>query len=219
MAASAANVPLPPTNAPGLIAPPPPPPPYAVQGYAVQGYVPYVPAPPPGPKGPSAGPMVLGLLGGLIALLGAVIGWIQVQTCAGMMGFSMCVSVPVPPSYAIGNFDAFLGMAPLLALVFALIGMVVVLLQKPQTALVGGLMGVASMALAVVWMVRATPFFAVIQSNMGGASASVSVGPGFGLYISIFGSLMLAVGGLVQWKALKAYALKAAPTAAPAPTA
>jgi hypothetical protein len=187
--------------------------------YAMPGYVPYAQPAPAAPTGPSAGPMVLGLLGGVIALLGALIGWLQVQSCVGAMGFNMCVSVPVPPSYAIGNLDAFLGMAPMLALLFGLIGIVTVVLQKPQTALVGGLLGLASMAIAVVWMVRATPFFAVIQSNMGGASASVSVGAGIGLYISIFGSLMLALGGFVQWKALKAFASKAAPAAVSAPTA
>jgi hypothetical protein len=208
MAAGTAPMPSPPTNAPGTPLPPPP--------FTMQGMVPFAPAAQADTK---MGPLVLGLLGGVLALLGAVIGWMQVQSCASAMGFSMCVAVPVPPSYAIGNFDAFVAMAPLLALAFGVVGMAVVCLQKPTTGLVAGLMGVLSLVMAVLWLVRATPFFATIQSQMGGASASVSVGAGFGLYITMFGALMLAIGGLVQWKALKAQAAKAVAPAVPAPVA
>jgi hypothetical protein len=135
------------------------------------------------------------------------------------MGFNMCVSVPVPASYAIGSLDAFVGVIPTLALAFGFGGLALAVVQKPATGLIAGLMGVLSLVMAVLWVARATPLFAVIQANMGGASASVTVGPGIGLYVSMIGSLLLAAGGIVQWKALKAQAATAAPAVAPAPTA
>ena len=204
----AAPPPPPPPNAQAAAIPPPPPPMMAT----------YAPAPAPkSEKG--SGPMVIGLIGGLLAAVGALIGWLQVQSCVGAMGFNMCVTVPVPPSYAIGNLDAFVGIIPTLALAFGFGGLALAVVQKPITGLVAGVLGVLSLVMAVVWLARATPLFAVIQSNMGGASASVTVGPGIGLYVTIFGSLMLAVGGLMQWKALKARAAAAATPASPSTVA
>jgi hypothetical protein len=142
---------------------------------------------------------IVALVGGLIGLLGALIGWLMVQTCAGALGFNICVSVPVPPSFSIGSADALLGISPTLALVGCLGGLVLAVLRKPMTALLAGVLGLVAFLMCVLYLTRVGNVTAAIQAAMGGASASVRVGVGFGLWMSLIGSLLLTVGGLMQW--------------------
>jgi hypothetical protein len=207
MAAGAANMPPPPTNAPG--APPPPP-------YAMQGTVPFMTPPQPDV---SSGPMVVGILGGVLALAGAFIGWLQIQACAGAMGFNMCVAAPLPPTFSLSSFDAFVGMGSFIGLLFGIVGIGLLAVQKPVTGLVAGLVGVVTLVVALIWLSRASALFSTIAASVGGASSSVTVGAGIGLYVSIFGAFMLSLGGIMQWRALKGRARAAATATPPSPAA
>jgi hypothetical protein len=149
--------------------------------------------------------MVLGLVGGLLALMGALIGWLMIQTCASALGISMCVAVPLPPGFAIGSYDALMGIAPLLTMIFGLVGVVFAVLRKPLFALLAGVFGIVSLLLCVLYLVRAGGLASQLNSIIGGTggSVSLSVGASIGLYLSLIGALLLTVGGFMQWKGLK----------------
>jgi hypothetical protein len=172
------------------------------------------PPPPPPPAGPAKekgnGPIALGAVGGIVALFGVLIGWTLVQTCASAGGFfSMCVTVPL--SVPLGSYDAMLGIAPTVAMVCALGGIVALLLKKPVTGLAASAMGALALIFAVIFMVNFAGVEAAIATDVGGgASASVKVAAGFGLYVTIIGGLLLAIAGFMQWSQLKAPAAEAA---------
>jgi len=168
-------------------------------------------APAPAAEKPKQwGPVVIGLVGGIIALLGAVIPWTLVQSCAGALGIELCISLPIP--VPLGTLNPLLGIAPILALLTALVGIVLLFLHKPMTGMVAGLMGILSMLFGILFIVS----FGGIETELlnlvgGGGSASIRVGVSFGVYLTIIGGLILGIGGFMQWMKLKGSA--AAPSA------
>jgi hypothetical protein len=156
------------------------------------------------------GPIILGAVGGLVALFGVLIGWTLIQSCVSAGGFfSMCVSVPL--NVPLGSYDALLGVAPTIALVCALAGIGLLVVRKPVTGLAATAMGALTLVFAVLFMVNFGGVQAAIATDVGGGvSASIKVGVGFGVYLTIIGGLLMAIGGLMQWSKLKVSAPKAA---------
>ncbi len=166
------------------------------------------PAVPPQPAAaaPNYTPIALGAVGSVIALAGALLGWVLVQSCASVAGFfSACVTVPAPAGY--GGVDSMVAMAPTVAMLGALLGLVMLLLQKPVTGLVAGLMGIVTLLFAVVFLTSFGGVESAISAQVGGvASASVNVTIGIGVYITIVGGALLAGAGFMQFAKLKATA-------------
>src|SRR5690242_16351168 len=146
--------------------------------------------PMPAPAAPAKSnmmPMVLGLVGGILALLGGLIGWLQIQACV----LTICISVPMPPGISIASYDAILGMAPLLTVLFGLIGIVMVVLRKPMVAMIVLLMGILALVMCILFFVRAGALQSALQSVFpGGTGGSVSVGASIGLWLSLIGALL-----------------------------
>lgn len=164
-------------------------------------------APAKAPSEPSYGPIVLGAVGGLVVLVGALLGWALIQTCASAAGFfSMCVTAPMPASVSL---DPMLGMAPTIAMLCALLGIVMLVLQKPVTGIAAGLMGVAALLFAVVYLTSFSGVETAITTGFG-VGASVNVSVGIGVYITMVGGLLMALGGFLQFSKLKAPAASAA---------
>lgn len=157
-------------------------------------------------------PMILGILGGVLALVGTVMPWVNV--CASALGISICVpfsglgisglAAQAGPSASV---PALVGFAPLLVLLLGIVGLVFMLLKKPMFAMLGMVMGLLVLLLCLLWYMQASPLFI----SVGGAS----IGAGFGVWLSLVGGLLLMVGGLLGMKALKG-AAPAAPAAPPA---
>ena len=144
-------------------------------------------------------PMILGIVGGVLALLGTVLPW--VSACASTIGINICLSFS---GLSIGGLAAAAGglsvspiitLAPILCLLFGIIGLVMMLMKKPMMAMLGMVMGLLIFILALLWYMSASPIFISV--------AGVSIGPGFGIWITLIGGLLLLVGGFMGMKALK----------------
>ena len=144
-------------------------------------------------------PVIIGLLGGLMALIGGVLPWLEMRTCVSTI-IQICVAVPLP--FALGSLSPILGIGQILALVFGLIGLVLLFLQKPMTGMVAGVMGILALVFAVLYFVTAPAYF----TQLSGGVVDIQIGLGFGIYITMIGGVLLLVGGLMQWKGLKAKA-------------
>ena len=160
-------------------------------------------APPPPAKETQWAPIMLALVGGIIGILGAVLPWIQAQLCTGVGLIQFCVPWPLPTVFAVGSYDGFLAVGNLLALLFALVGMVLVFLQKPMTGMIAGVMGLVTFAVALLWILRAGSVVTVMQLAVGAAYANVTVSIGFGVYVTVVGGLLLMIGGFMQWMKLR----------------
>jgi hypothetical protein len=177
-----------------------------------------MPMPMPAALGPDMGkyktPMILGIVGGVLALVGTFLPWINV--CAGALGINLClpfsgigISGAAAQLGATAGVPALVGFAPLLVLVFGLVGLVMMLLKKPMMCMLALVMGLLVVVLALLWYMQASPLF--VTMNVG--EVSESIGAGFGVWLSLIGGLLLLVGGLMGMKALKGMPAPAPPMA------
>jgi len=137
----------------------------------------------------------VGILGGIVAMVGAMLPWWNVSASAG--GFS--VGLPVLGIFWIGG---------ILALVFGILGLVFSALKQPVMGVLALVMG---LLVAVVSMVYGA-MIPTASVSAGGASGSITAG--FGYWISLIGGLLLAVGGAIGFvEGRKAPAIQTAPPA------
>ncbi len=155
----------------------------------------------------------MGLVGGLIAMVGAVLPWTLIQSCTGTLGFEFCISIPLPMTF--GSIDPVLGVAAPLALGSALAGVGLLFAQQPLTGLISGVAGVLAMLMAIIFVINFSAAETEIISNLGGVSSSLRMSLSAGVYVTMAGGLILALGGFMQWSVLR----KAGPEAATPPPA
>jgi hypothetical protein len=164
-----------------------------------------VPAPPKEPDPPWAA-IILGLIGGLVALVGAVMPWISFQTCAQASVFRFCLPFGLPTGWAgVGSYNAFLPLAAPLALVLALVGLVMLFLGKPPLGLGASAAGAGAVAIAAVYIAVAGPLLPQMGADlelMDTASVSVTASIGVGVYVTMVGAVMLVLAGIIDWKLL-----------------
>ena len=150
-------------------------------------------------------PMILGILGGVLALVGTILPWISActtassllpQMCLGFSGLGISGLAAAAPGAAIES--PILAFGGILILLFGIIGLVMMLLKKPQMAMIGMVMGILALLIGVLWYVQASPLFNLSVPGV------VTVSAGMGLWLSIIGGLLLFVGGFMGWNALKA---------------
>jgi len=138
---------------------------------------------------------IVGILGGIVAMVGAMLPWWNVTASAG--GFS--VGLPVLGIFWIGG---------ILALVFGILGLVFSALKQPVMGILALVMG---LLVAVVSMVYGA-MVPTASVSAGGASGSITAG--FGYWISLIGGLLLAIGGAIGFiEGRKAPAIQTAPPA------
>lgn len=220
-----AGAPAPPPPPPGWTPPPapgwapPPPQPYAPQGSAPLGYAPPGFAPPAYLPPPAAAPpvdeenyqtMVLGLIGGVLVLFGAMMSWVAIQSCVNGFGTSFCITVPIPPTFAISSIDSILAIAPLIAIILGLVGLLLSLLRNQAAAMAAGTSGVIALVFVFLYVSRLAVLNDALHSIGGGGTVTVQAAPGIGLWVSMIGGVMLAAGGFTQMRTLKARAALAA---------
>lgn len=158
---------------------------------------------------------ILGLVGGLLGLVSVFLPWFTVGAAGISVGFSGLqlasptidvFGVQVPNPYS-GTFS----MAVYGTLVFSLIGMIVVMVPKKATAILGLVCGVLAVVLAGYGFSQASALASTVPPTPG-----LSVGPGFGIYLGIIGGLLLLIGGAL---ALMDVRKAGAPMATPPPMA
>ncbi len=199
---------------------PPPPGYYPPQQYPPQ---PYAQQPPPSPPSDTPwGAIVLGLIGGLLAILGSILPWINFQTCTDAVFFRICLPFGVPGAWAgVGSYNALLGIAAPIALLLGIVGLILLFLNKPEMGLASAGLGGGVMVLGILHIAIATPLLAqmgVDISLLNVVSVTVTASIGVGVYLAIVGGIMLMLAGLLDWKMLKdkaAKKAKAEETAAP----
>ena len=152
---------------------------------------------------------ILGLVGGILAIVGVVLPW---ATASGtVMGMTISMSASgLDAAKSGGEWVAYVyGTA-----IFGVLGLIFVLISKKSTTMLAFVFGLLALILSGVALVRITQL-------IGGLSApGVSVGAGIGLYICVVGGLLLLIGCLLAFKAVGAQAQVAAPLmAAPPPPA
>lgn len=143
---------------------------------------------------------IVGILGGIVAIVGTMLPWWQVTASAG--GY-ISVSVPLLGIFTLGG---------LLVLVFGVLGLVFAALNKPVTQVVALVMGLLAAVIALVM----GAFVPTVSVSIPGASGSITAG--FGFWISMVGGLLLAVGGALGFVDSRK-APQAWPTQAPPPPA
>ncbi len=140
--------------------------------------------------------MVLGIVGGLLTLIGAVLPWATVSggTLTSPMVFT---------GYGIGY-------GGILVLVFGVLGLICVAIPKKVTAILALIWGILALLFAVLSVVG----LAAIAQTVGGSGVSVTTE--YGVYVSLVFSLVLIVGSALAYReARKAAAPGMAPPMAP----
>ena len=136
----------------------------------------------------------VGLLGGVLAFVGALLPWWNVSAAGG----GVSVSVPVLGIFTIGG---------ILAALFGIIG-IVFARMKPSVPTVGLTlaMGAMTAVASLVW----GAMFPTASVSGGGASASISAG--FGFWISLVGGVLLVLAGVIGFGETKKVPTSPTPT-------
>ena len=128
----------------------------------------------------------IGLIGGILAIVGAIMPWWIATASVSAGGFTVSASVPLLGIFTLGG---------LLCLVFGALGLVMALIKNKATSLITVVCGV--LALAASLMVGA--FLATANVAVPGASANASVTPSFGMWIAAIGGIVLIIGGALAF--------------------
>lgn len=117
--------------------------------------------------------MILGLVGGILALVGTLLPWVTLKE----LGIDK-------------TFNGLYAWPGWLALIFGLLCMVLMLPRKKGTYLAGGIMGLLAFIFAMLFMMILSSF---------GADALI----GYGVYITMVGGILGLVGGIMGWMEAK----------------
>lgn len=190
----------------------------------------YYPPQPPPPAADSDTPWAavgLGLTGGLIAIIGAILPWVTFQTCSQTSILRICLPFGLPGSWGgVGSYNGLLPILGPLALVMAIAGLVLLFLNKPVMGIASAGLGAGAMLMGILHILIAGPLLDQmgVDLSVGQVGVSVTANIGVGAYVAIVGGLLLMIAGLVDWKMLKdkeakkAAAGDAAPAASAPPT-
>jgi len=126
----------------------------------------------------------IGIVGGILAIVGAVMPWWIATASVSAGGFTVSASVPLLGIFTLGG---------LLALVFGVLGLVMAMIKNKATAAVTVVCGV----LALVASLLVGAFLATANVTVPGASASATVTPSFGMWIAAIGGIVLMMGGAI----------------------
>jgi len=142
--------------------------------------------------------MVLGIVGGLLTLIGAVLPWATVSggTLTSPMVFT---------GYGIGY-------GGILVLVFGVLGLICVAIPKKVTAILALIWGILALLFAVLSVVG----LAAIAQTVGGSGVSVTTE--YGVYVSLVFSLVLIIGAALTYREARKAAPSMAPPMSPPPT-
>lgn len=120
---------------------------------------------------------ILGAIGGIIALIGTFLPW----------GTVTLLGIPIGiPGWAGVGF---------LTVIFAILGLVLVLIPKKITAILALVFGVLALVFALLQYLGVSAVVALAQ--LGGGTGSMGVGG----YISMLGCILLIVGGGMAYSA------------------
>lgn len=142
--------------------------------------------------------MILGLVGGLLAVVSVFLAWVSIPGLGGISGISLA-------SLAAAFGGAELSVYVYGTLAFGILGLILSLLGKKMTSILALIFGLLTILMPVIFLAR-------ISASGGGGFIGV------GVYVGIFGGLLLLIGGFMGWReAKKAAMTPAVPMAPPTP--
>ena len=124
---------------------------------------------------------ILGILGGLVTVVGAVLPWATVS--GGSLSAPMTFS------------GATVGFGGILVLVFGVLGLICVAIPRKVGAILGIVWGVLAILLGLLTMVG----LAAIAATAAGSGSSVTVTTEYGVYVSVIGALLLIIGSAIAY--------------------
>jgi hypothetical protein len=141
---------------------------------------PGTPMPPPPPMAPPKQPWtwaIIGLVGGVLALLGVLLPWISVTVLVITINFT---GMDILTNALYSKYTIY----PMLTLISGILALVLCILRKKILYLVGGIMGILAFIMPMVFMMT-------INGEVG---TNVT---GMGVYISMVGGILALVGGIL----------------------
>ncbi|HYM39035.1 MAG TPA: hypothetical protein VEY12_02670 [Thermoplasmata archaeon] len=141
---------------------------------------------------------ILGIVGGLITIVGAVLPW---ATVSGG-------SLAAPLTFS----GATVGLGGIAVLLFGVLGLICVAIPNRITAILGLVWGILALLLALLTLVG----LAAIAALAAGSGTGVTVTTQYGAYLALVGTLVLIVGSAIAYTEAKK---AAAPPMMPPPVA
>jgi hypothetical protein len=120
----------------------------------------------------------LGIVGGILALVGTVLPWVTISDAAG--------------SITASGLEVFIFGIP--AMILGVLGLVFLAIEKKGFAIAGLVMGI----LVLIFAILAVTMTSVI-AGFAAYTGVVTVGMGYGMYLTLVGAILLIVGGALSY--------------------
>ena len=141
----------------------------------------------------------VGLAGGILGLLSVFLPWLVLTASVGPLtlsfgfsGLALSGNLTIQSAQLSSPYpEAAMWAYGILA--FSILGLVMGIVGKRSTSIVALLSGVLVTVFAILALVR-MPTVTISAPGL-----SLSVGPGFGIYVGLVGGLLLLTGGLLAW--------------------
>jgi uncharacterized membrane protein YphA (DoxX/SURF4 family) len=134
-------------------------------------------SPPAAPANKPSTWAIIGLVGGILALVGVLLPWISVSALIITVNFT---GLDIMSNALWNKYMIY----PVLTLIFGLLALVLCIMRKKMLYLGGGIMGILAFILPLVFMI-------VVN---GDAKTNVT---GYGVYLSMVGGILALVGGIL----------------------
>lgn len=141
---------------------------------------------------------LIGLIGSVLMIVGVFLSWVDVQIGSGIISYSESYSGWTTYSDGIGDYS-YAALVTLIAGILALITTIIPIVPNVfKSDKVNKLLGVLSLILAVVAVVLIVLYNGQMESISIAGITIASASAGIGLWIALAGSVVLAVGGIVD---------------------